>query len=239
MARWQTSLGRRRPRSRSIGLASALVIVGGGGAAVPNPLWVGFEQARPNADGLTGFGLDDVHRVTNGVLADLIVGPADSFSRSVASPSSTRASASTCAMSAACSSASSRVVALGIVVLVVAARRRGDRAWLWRSSRTGTGALAIVVRRRGACSRSSSTPLFELFHQIFFAGGSYTFDPRHERLVQLFPEQFWSETAIVLAVAILLLPSPCRWSRRTAVADVARRGRPPLRAATRGTCTNA
>ena len=44
---------------------------------------------------------------------------------------------------------------------------------------------------------------FELFHELLFAGGSYTFDPLHERLVQLFPEQFWSETAIVLVVAIL------------------------------------
>jgi uncharacterized membrane protein len=54
--------------------------------------------------------------------------------------------------------------------------------------------------------------LFEAFHRLFFAGGSYTFDPRTERLVQLFPDAFWFETSImlggvlvVLAVAVRLL----------------------------------
>ena len=39
--------------------------------------------------------------------------------------------------------------------------------------------------------------LFEVFHEIFFPAGSYLFDPATERLVQLFPFEFWQETAIV------------------------------------------
>jgi len=46
---------------------------------------------------------------------------------------------------------------------------------------------------------------FELFHEIFFAPGSYMFDPRTEKLVQLFPDQFWSETSVALAGAVLAL----------------------------------
>ncbi len=46
--------------------------------------------------------------------------------------------------------------------------------------------------------------LFELFHRIFFAGGSYTFDPATERLVQLFPFQFWQETAIAVGAAAIV-----------------------------------
>ncbi len=45
--------------------------------------------------------------------------------------------------------------------------------------------------------------LFELFHQVFFPAGSYTFDPATERLVQLFPFQFWEETAAVVGVVIV------------------------------------
>jgi hypothetical protein len=40
---------------------------------------------------------------------------------------------------------------------------------------------------------------------LFFPGGSYTFDPRTDRLVQLFPFDFWSETTIVLGGLIIVL----------------------------------
>jgi len=36
---------------------------------------------------------------------------------------------------------------------------------------------------------------FELSHEIVFAPGTYMFRPaKREKLVQLFPDQFWSET---------------------------------------------
>ena len=66
-----------------------------------------------------------------------------------------------------------------------------------RSARGAIGlAVGVVVARRRRVRRVR--PLFELFHRIFFAGGSYTFDPATDRLVQLFPFRFWQETAIVV-----------------------------------------
>jgi uncharacterized membrane protein len=47
--------------------------------------------------------------------------------------------------------------------------------------------------------------VFELFHEIFFAPGTYMFSSSSEKLVQLFPDQFWSETSIALAGLVLLL----------------------------------
>ncbi len=47
--------------------------------------------------------------------------------------------------------------------------------------------------------------LFETFHQLFFAGGSYTFDPATDRLVQLFPFRFWQETAIAVGAVCIAL----------------------------------
>ena len=55
----------------------------------------------------------------------------------------------------------------------------------------------------GVVSLVAFDALFEVFHRIFFAGGTYLFDPRTERLVQLFPDQFWSETSIVLGIVLL------------------------------------
>jgi integral membrane protein (TIGR01906 family) len=46
---------------------------------------------------------------------------------------------------------------------------------------------------------------FTLFHQLFFAEGTWTFDPATDRLVQLFPYQFWTETSVAVAVVGLVL----------------------------------
>ena len=61
----------------------------------------------------------------------------------------------------------------------------------------------IAVVAVGSVAALFFDATFDVFHRIFFASGSYTFDPVNERLVQLFPEQFWSETAIALAFVIL------------------------------------
>jgi uncharacterized membrane protein len=66
--------------------------------------------------------------------------------------------------------------------------------------------------------------LFELFHQVFFPAGSYTFDPATERLVQLFPFQFWDDTALVLGVVIVVIALGVAVvaSRRAAIANADR-----------------
>jgi integral membrane protein (TIGR01906 family) len=85
-------------------------------------------------------------------------------------------------------------------------------------------ALAVGVVVAGVIANFFFDQAFELFHQLFFPSGSYTFDPRTDRLVQLFPFDFWSETTIVLGGAILVLAG--------IVWLVARRlGRPPAAAA--------
>ena len=40
--------------------------------------------------------------------------------------------------------------------------------------------------------------LFTTFHQVFFPGGNWQF-PEDSGLIRLFPEQFWYDTALVLA----------------------------------------
>jgi integral membrane protein (TIGR01906 family) len=52
---------------------------------------------------------------------------------------------------------------------------------------------------------------FEVFHRLFFSAGTYTFDPATSKLVQLFPDAFWSETAIMVGVVIIAVAIVTAW----------------------------
>ena len=190
-----------------IALATALAILAIVMPLFLNPIWVAFEQGRSQAAAWTGFSEPDLHLATDAILADLVFGPPDfdvqlhgtavldererSHMRDV------------------------RTVFMGFfvltIVLVVAAaavivRRHGrDRAATWRSVRNGALGLIVGLVLVGGFAAISFDVLFELFHQIFFPGGTYTFDPATERLVQLFPFQFWQETAMILGAAAVVV----------------------------------
>ncbi|HEY5473561.1 MAG TPA: DUF1461 domain-containing protein, partial [Candidatus Limnocylindrales bacterium] len=89
-----------------------------------------------------------------------------------------------------------------LVGLVVASR---GRRWFWRAVETGASVLVGGVIVVGVAFALFFDQAFELFHEIFFPPGTYMFDPRTDRLVQLFPDQFWSETSVAIALAVLLL----------------------------------
>jgi integral membrane protein (TIGR01906 family) len=65
--------------------------------------------------------------------------------------------------------------------------------------------LAVGVVVGGLIAFFAFDAAFELFHRLFFAGGSYSFNPATDRLVQLFPDAFWSETTIAVGAVILIL----------------------------------
>ena len=206
-----------------VGLSAALVLIAAGVLVFLNPLWVGFEQARTNADRFTGYTLDDVHRVTNAVLGELILGPA-TFLQQVAGvdvfdPRERQHLADVRGVLIGFFA----VVLVAIAVLLIAGSRARNRDWLWRSVAGGTAVLAGAVVIAGRCSPIFFDAAFELFHRLLFAGGTYSFDPRQERLVQLFPEEFWAETSIALALVILVLSLAGTWGalRRAATSDVA------------------
>jgi integral membrane protein (TIGR01906 family) len=99
-------------------------------------------------------------------------------------------------------------VAAATAGLAVGARRRDvARAHAWRAMRSGAVALITVLLVGGVVSFVAFDVLFETFHRLFFAGGSYTFDPATERLVQLFPFRFWQETAIAVGAVCVVVAS--------------------------------
>jgi len=128
------------------------------------------------------------------------------------------------------------LLALSVLILVATFGRRRDpatrAAWL-QAVRRGAAALAVVIAVLGAVSLVAFDAAFELFHQLFFAPGSYDFDPATSRLVQLFPDQFWSDTTLALGIVVLAASGVVAWlatRRLGSIATGAAAGAPTARA---------
>jgi uncharacterized membrane protein len=68
--------------------------------------------------------------------------------------------------------------------------------------RRGAIILAILVVLLGGLAAIAFDALFETFHELFFPAGSFDF-AASSKLIQLFPDQFWFETSLLLAAVIL------------------------------------
>lgn len=190
-----------------IGLATALAILA---VTIPfflNPAWVGFEQGRAQATAWTGFSEADLTTATNAILSDLIVGPPD-FDVSVdgASVLNDRERSHMRDVRGVFMGFFAIAIVASVSALVIAARRRGEeRALTWRAVQGGALGLIASLIVGGVIAFFAFDALFETFHRIFFSSGSYAFDPTTDRLVQLFPFQFWNETAIAVGVVSIVI----------------------------------
>jgi integral membrane protein (TIGR01906 family) len=211
-----------RPAGRAaaivIGLATAVVIVAASIVPFLSPAWVAFEQGRADAAAWTGYTDAELRSATDAILSDLVLGP-PAFDVTVRGEAvlneRERAHMRDVRMAF---TGLWLLAAVGGVVLVATARLVARPAW-WRAVGRGALGLAVAVVGLGVVALLAFDVLFEVFHRLLFAGGSYTFDPATERLVQLFPFAFWQETAIVvggvtvLAAAVVALAARPRASR--------------------------
>jgi len=194
---------KRRIVSIVIGLATAIVIVAIAILPFLTPQWVAFEQGRANATGWTGFTPEELRSATDAILADLVFG-GDFDVEINGIPVLNEREQGHMADVRTVFRGLWILAAISIVVLGVASRRR-DRAVTWRAVRGGAVGLIVGVVILGVVGLIAFDQLFELFHRVFFPAGSYLFDPTTDRLVQLFPFQFWEETATVVAVVIIAI----------------------------------
>ena len=195
-ARWVAAAG--------VALATVFLVLGIGVAALFNPIFVAFEQGRAASTAWTGYTTEELRTATDGILGDLYFGGDFDVTvrgQPVLDPREQAHMRDVRGVFAGFFI----LVLLSAVGLGVAGWRARRQAWFWRATRTGAIVLAAGVAVLGAVSLVAFDALFEVFHRIFFAGGTYLFDPRTERLVQLFPDQFWSETSIVLGIVLLAL----------------------------------
>jgi len=189
-------------------LATAVVIVSVAILPFLTPAWVDFDQGWAGAIGYTGFTHDELRTATDSILADLVVGPPDFDvtirgvpvlnERERAHMRDVRGVFAGFAVLAI-------VAAGGLVAAYVGARRLGHPERAWSAIRSGARGLTVGVVVGGLVAFFAFDAAFELFHELFFPGGTYTFNPATDRLVQLFPDAFWSETTMAVGALILVL----------------------------------
>jgi integral membrane protein (TIGR01906 family) len=210
-----TTAPRARPRSAIAGLLAAIavpiLVVGLSVLPFLTPLWIFPAQVRADADGWTGWPTSTIHQVTGEVLWDLVIGP-PAFDQAVdGEPVFTDRERSHLTDVRSVLLTFGGVVCAALAVLVVALLigrgTHGARSGIRLGAQI---ASAAVIALAGLAFVAFNT-MFELFHQLFFASGTYTFDPTTDRLVQLFPESFWFETAIAVGVVIVVLGLLLYW----------------------------
>ena len=202
-----TPAGQRRSLVAEVAaaVAAVIVILGVAVAAFFNPVWIGFEQERAGVPAITGWTSQQVRAATDSILADLLLGP-PAFDAAVsgrpvldAAERSHMVDVRNVVLPAAIGFA---VAIAGLAVLLVSHWRR---AWLWRAIAVGSGALTLAGVVIGIAVLFFFDAAFLLFHLVFFPQGNFSFDPRTQRLTQLFPDQFWTETSIAIAVTGLAI----------------------------------
>jgi len=223
----RSGLGRRLA-GVGVALATALVITGVAIALFFNPAWVSFAQSRADAAAYTGWTREQVDGVTRDIVLEVWFGPG-TFEQQVAGrPVFDERERSHMADVRGVVLAFYALVAAGLAALVVAGvAARGSR-WFRAAVALGAGGLAVGAVAVGGAFLLFFDTAFTLFHQLFFAQGTWTFDPATDRLVQLFPYQFWTETSVAIAVVGLGLTIGV-WAaaRRRAQPDAAPAGQDP------------
>ena len=185
------------------GIATAIVIVAIAILPFLTPQWVAFEQGRAQATAWTGYTTQELRSATDAILSDLILGGPFDVQVNGQTVLEPREQAHMSDV---------RTVFRGLWILaiisigvLIVASRRPDRSRMWGSVRNGARVLAVAVVALGVVGLVAFDQLFETFHEIFFPPGSFLFDPRTDKLVQLFPFDFWQETALVVGAVIIVV----------------------------------
>jgi len=212
----------------AVGLATALVIVGVTIALFFNPAWVSVAQGRADAAAYTGWTAEQVDAVTRDIVLEVWFGPG-TFEQEVAGePVFTERERAHMADVRGVVLTFYAFVLLGGATLLVAGIASRGSPWFWRAVASGAKLLAVGTIAVGIAFALFFDTAFTIFHQLFFAEGSWTFDPATDRLVQLFPYQFWTETSVAIAVVGLGLTIAV-WAMAARLARP--RGGPPAPAA--------
>jgi integral membrane protein (TIGR01906 family) len=205
------------------GVAATLVIVALSILPFLSPPWVAFGQARADATLWTGFTTEQLRTVTDAILADLVIGPPEFDVTLDGAPvleERERQHMRDVRGVFAGFFAAAAVSAIVLVGAFLVARGTAARARFWRRlQRTGVAIVGVTIVG-GLLGVLFFDQAFELFHRLFFPPGSYLFDPSTERLVQLFPQEFWIESSIAVGVVVIALATGMWWVARGRVATL-------------------
>ncbi len=194
---------RAHPLARlAVGVATMLVLSGLAVALFFNPAWVTFAQSRAGAAAATGWTEAEVREVTTDIVIEVWLGPG-TFEQEVAgAPVFTAREREHMADVRRVVIAFAATVLVGALVLLAIGVASRGRRW-WGAVGTGAKVLAVGTVVIGGAFYLVFDTAFTLFHELLFPAGSWSFDPATDRLVQLFPYQFWTETSVAIAIAAL------------------------------------
>jgi integral membrane protein (TIGR01906 family) len=200
-----------------VGAATALALLGVAILPFLSPPWISFAQDRADATGWTGWPRSDVRAATDAIVGDLISGAGDFAVEVGGSPVLNDRERAHMRDVRGVFAGFYVAAGLAAVVIAVALVRSRGAASTWRAVRRGAIGLVGALAVGAVIVAVAFDAAFAIFHEIFFAAGSWTFDPRTDRLVQLFPDQFWTETTLAVgALAILLALGLARFAGRRA-----------------------
>ena len=186
-------------------VAAVIAILGVAIALFFNPLWIGFEQERSRVPAITGYTPDQVRAVTSSILADLFISPPEFAVAVDEQPVLGAAERSHMVDVRNVLLPVTILFGVSIAVLAVLLATSRRRAWLWRAIALGSSALAVAGVVVGIAVVCFFDAAFLLFHRAFFPQGNFSFDARTQRLTQLFPDQFWTETSVAIAIVGLAI----------------------------------
>lgn len=197
--------------------ATALVILGASIAPFLVPGYVRLEQDRVGVGALTGYAPAELDRIAGSLIGDLVLWRGD-FDVAVGSaPVLNDREREHMRDVRGVFAGFFALVALAVLGLAIAARRATGteaRRAMWRAVSSGARGLAIALAVVGGFAVVAFDAAFEVFHRLFFSSGSYTFDPASDRLVQLFPVTFWSETATAVGIVAIVAALLTTWQAR-------------------------
>lgn len=214
-----SAAGIGRGWSALVATSTALLLVALAIVPFLSPAWVRWEQDRTDVASLTGFGPAELDTIDGGLLGALALWQGDFRVALDGRPVlNDREVAHLVDVRAVLWGGFALAAAGAALIAAVFARAGtpGRRAATWRAIVGGARATTIGVFVIGAFAVLAFPVFFETFHRLFFGEGTYLFDPRTERLVQLFPTQFWSDTTIAIGGVVLGLSIVIGWlaSRR-------------------------
>ncbi len=210
MSKQRPAGGAPRDGRRAAWLAMAatpVLIAGASLALLFNPWWVLPAQQRAGVTGTTGLPEAEVARITGVLISDATVGPPDFAVTVGGTPVLDAAERGHMRDVFGVLRAFEVVVALAAAAMIgLGIRNRASARW-WRAVGRAALATAVVGSGVGILFALFFDAAWLAFQRVFFAEGSFSFDPRVERLTQLFPISFWTEaatTVFIVGVSISL-----------------------------------
>jgi integral membrane protein (TIGR01906 family) len=202
--------------SAVIAISAALLILGLAVALMLTPVYIHAALDDAGSAAFLGVTPAQAHDLSDRTVGELLFGPGTfAFPMEEGGPSFyDAAEASHLRDARAVFYGFLAAVVAALVVLAAGVVRSGRAAPFWRAvSRRALGlsaAFAIV----GALFLVAFDAAFTLFHKVFFPGGNWSFDPRTEHMVQLYPIPFWERTTTVLGALAIVLGLAVWWLAR-------------------------